>query len=97
MTGGGLSRPKKPKNEYPRMKRDEFKLEKKIKVPREGDDYYYSLKENQYSLTSKCIDSDTFNSIQISANERKQSVYSEKYSKNIEHVEGYLTATEGQS
>jgi hypothetical protein len=46
--GGGLSKIKKPKSEYPRMKRDEFSTSSKFKLSREGDDYYYSLKENQF-------------------------------------------------
>ena len=91
--GGGLSKPKKPRAEFPRMAREEFKKVKRIKTVREGDDYYYSLKENQYSIGSKIFDKDVINSIHISNRERKERIYSQKYAKNIEYLEGYLMVT----
>ena len=47
----------KPRGEFPRMAREEFKKVKRIKTFREGDDYYYSLKENQYKSQNPDQDS----------------------------------------
>lgn len=92
--GGGLSKPKKPKVEFPRMKRDEFRCPAKLRFTKEGDDYYYSLKENQYSIGEKTFDKDVINSVHISNRERKERIYSQKYTANLEHLESYLMVTQ---
>ena len=98
MSGGGLSRSKqlKSKPSYQKMARDEFKPPiNPLKAVKQGDDYYYSLKENQFCLTEKNIQREMYNSIQISMKERKQGVYSEKYSQNLEHHDSYVFNTAG--
>lgn len=85
-TGGGLSRPSapKPKTDFPRMKRDEFKVNSPKYKPQKEGDYFYSLKENQYAISSQIMPKEMLNSIRISQNERKQGIYTEKYNRNQE-------------
>lgn len=92
-SGVGANRPKKPKVEYPRMKRDEFRVKPNIKVSREGDDYYYSLKENQFCIAEKAFEKDVINNVNIANRERREKIYSQKYINNLAQFEDYLFIT----
>ena len=91
--GGRVNKPKKPKIEFPKMRRDEFLSKTQFQKIKEGDDYYYSLKENQFCIGDRVFEREAINSIKISERERKEKIYNQKYISNLEQFDEYMFIT----
>ncbi|CAI2372006.1 unnamed protein product [Moneuplotes crassus] len=97
LSSGGLNKPKKAQNDYSKMKRNEFQAKNQLRCHKEGDDYYFSLKENQFCISEKILDKETNNAVHISNRERKERIYSQKYLENLDRFYEFVFITNLQS